>query len=163
MKLLSTVLAAYTVISVTTAVSRSLIIELCSLVLSLVRNNLLSVFLLIEFSTSYMLPLSSRSSDSVSCPIPGINFNLPEVCATPGVATGFVAEESHLLEPAPHKVTAQTPDSEKSSVPETVLPLGITVYRHSASEQVESITALYNEFSNVFCNTGTVVNIPEDE
>jgi hypothetical protein len=163
MKLLSTVLAAYTVIPATAAVSRPLTTGLCSLASPLVRNNLPSVPSLIEFSTSYMPPLPSRPSDSVSCPIPGINFNLPEVCATPGVATRFIAEESHLPEPAPHKVAAQTPDSEKSSVPETVLPLSVTVYRHSASEQVESITALYNKFSNIFCNTSTVVNIPEDE
>jgi hypothetical protein len=104
MKLFFTVLAAYTVISATAAVSRSLTTGLCSLVLSLVRNNLLSVLLLIEFSIFYMLPLSSRSSDSVSCPISGIDFNLLEVCATSGVAIEFVAEESHLLEPAPYKV-----------------------------------------------------------
>ena len=163
MKLLSTVLAAYTVISATAAVSRSLTTGLCSLVLSLVRNNLLSVPSLIEFSTFYMLSLSLRPSDFISCPILDIDFNLSEVCATSEVTTGFIAGESYLSKPAPYKVAVQLSDSEKSSVSETVLLLSVTVYKYFILEQVESIIALYNEFSNIFCNTSTVVNISEDE
>ena len=49
------------------------------------------------------------------------------------------------------------------SIPETVLPNGVTIYGTQESEPVHKLTQVVSEFPKLWEDTGTFVNIPEDE
>ena len=48
-------------------------------------------------------------------------------------------------------------------IPETVLPIGVTMYGAQGNEAVEKLTQVVNEFPEVWKDTGTFVDIPQEE
>ena len=48
-------------------------------------------------------------------------------------------------------------------IPETVLPNGVTIYGTQGSEAIQELTKVINDFPEVWKDTGTFVDIPQEE
>ena len=58
---------------------------------------------------------------------------------------------------------SQTPLLSSTVSPETLLPNGVTIYGSTDSPDVIELTRVVNEFPKVWNDTGTFVDIPEDQ